>query len=584
MYRSNNHGQTWVKDATIGTTPVFDLEFGGVANNYVYACTDKKFYVSNNSGSQFVQVPQYTFAVQPSNNDRATIAVTPAAPNRVYLTFGKDRLLYRSEDNGNSFLPMNLNAPRTEMYNAATAVSPTNPDLVIFGEVWLWRSVVGGLIILNTGLNTVHVDVHDIQFNPLNNYIYIATDGGVYRSTDEGVSWAPMYNGMQTTQFYHFTSVNGNNNMILGGAQDIGMIQSTNNGSTFELELMGDGFEASYPNNTSNTFFYVTNWQVSKGSRNPSVRTNITPPGTFDFYPSVAVHPTSDHVIYAGYVNGVYRSDNSGNSWTNKGASGSSGPSPSGGLAVSANMPDRVYTSNNTELWVSDNKGDTWTKVSGNPGWPVISSAIPITDITTRSNNANEIWVTLGGYAANNKVFYSSNAGATWTNLSGTLPNSPVHCIKYSSQGDAYIGTDQGVYYMAIGMSDWVPFYNGLPFIPVTDIFINESGGIIRASTFGRGIWQSELYSLCGPELFLSGITQGSNFFQSGGTIESLQEIPGSLGNTIQYRTPTKIVLKPGFSVKNNASLRMVIGDCGPGVNAVSKTEHMANTGKPQKN
>ena len=151
------------------------------------------------------------------------------------------------------------------------------------------------------------------------------------------------------------------------------------------------------------------------------------------------------------------------------------------------------------------------------------------------------------------KVIYSSNAGANWINFTGSLPDLPVYCIKYTNAGDTYIGTDAGVYYMGFTMSDWVFFSNGLPMVPVTEVVVNETNGSIKAATFGRGIWQSDLYSNCGPFLFLSGITQGTNFYQSSGFIETTQQIPGSFGNSVKYRSPAKITFKPGFSIRNNA-------------------------------
>jgi hypothetical protein len=163
-------------------------------------------------------------------------------------------------------------------------------------------------------------------------------------------------------------------------------------------------------------------------------------------------------------------------------------------------------------------------------------------------------------------VIYSSDAGANWTDFTGSLPDLPVYCIEYTNEGDAYIGTDAGVYFMDFNMSDWVFFSNGLPMVPVTEVVVNETNGTIKAATFGRGIWQSDLYSDCGSLLLLSGIIQGTNFFQSGGTIETSQQIPGSLGNSVRYRSPTKIVFKPGFRAGNNAYIHALIGNCGQGV------------------
>jgi photosystem II stability/assembly factor-like uncharacterized protein len=566
LYRSTDFGQTWSRDNTIGIDPVYDLELGPANSGYVYACTDRRVYISANWGNPFEVVSNTKYSSVPTTNDRTALAVSANAPNRLYVSFGKDNLLYMSENNGTDYTLVNPNSPTTQAYMAALAVSPGNANIVIIGEINLQRSATGGTGFAVVGSGIVHADVHELQFNPLNNFLYAACDGGVYRSTDQGATWVSLFNGMQTTQFYHFTGVNGNNNLILGGAQDNGNIQSSDNAGSYQLVFGGDGFESAYLNGNNNQYYFTTNTFLTRGTRTPAGNVNATPPGATGFYPTVAIHPANDQIVYAGYTNGVFRSDDGAATWTNKGNQGSAGGSPAGGLAVSANTPDRIYAANSTTLWKSDNKGDIWTTISGTAGWPGASTATPITDITSRSSNGNEIWITFGGYTAGRKVFYSNNSGASWTNFSGSLPNMPVYCIKYTSDGNVYIGTEIGVYFMGFAMNDWVPFYNGLPVVPVADLFINEINGTIRAGTFGRGIWQSDLYSDCGPFIFLGGVTQGANFYQSGGFIETTQQIPGSYGNQLRLRSPTKIILKPGFSIRNNAYMHAVIGNCGQGV------------------
>jgi len=600
LYRSNDYGLTWVQDGVIGNQNVFDIE-QAPGSGVLYVSTQNRVFISTDFGTLFTIVPNAAFTQPPSVfTQRTSLAVSPNAPNTLYVHFGgvfnngSEGLLYRSDNNGSSFSLINANAPVTTNYTSAIAASSANINTVFLGNVDMSSSFNGGISFGPTGASSVHADVHDLQYNPLNNFLYAACDGGVYRSTDNGVSWFSLFNGMQITQYYHFTGVNGDNNFILGGAQDNGNIQSANNAGSYQLEWGGDGFESAYLNGNNNTYYFTTNTILSRATRTPSTRVTVTPPGAdiggASFYPTIAIHPTNNQIVYAGYSTGVFRSDDGANTWANKGNQGSAGGSPAGGLAVSPASPERIYAASNTTIWRSDNKGDAWTSISGTTGWPGASVATPITDITTRPTNADEIWITFGGYTNGRKVFYSSNAGASWINFSGSLPNMPVNCVKYAANGDVYVGTDVGVYFMGFAMSDWVEFSNGLPVVPVSDLFINEANGNIRAATFGRGIWQGDLYSACGPLLLLGGVPQGFNFYQSGGVIESTQQIPGSFGNTVKYRSPVKITLKPGFSIRANAYLHAVIGNCGQGVfgkasgenKVISKEEYLKSiTNKP---
>ena len=55
-----------------------------------------------------------------------------------------------------------------------------------------------------------------------------------------------------------------------------------------------------------------------------------------------------------------------------------------------------------------------------------------ISDVAVSDNDPNRLWVTMSEYNASNKVFESTNGGATWTNITGTnLPNLPVNCIVH---------------------------------------------------------------------------------------------------------------------------------------------------------
>ena len=103
----------------------------------------------------------------------------------------------------------------------------------------------------------------------------------------------------------------------------------------------------------------------------------------------------------------------------------------------------------------------------------------------------------MSGYTAGQKVYASRDGGATWTNYSGTLPNIPANCIKYVNQSNEalYIGMDVGVYYTDSTMSDWVLYNNNLPNVVIDDLDISYSTNKIKAATFGRGLWETPMWT-----------------------------------------------------------------------------------------
>ena len=565
LFRSNDHGATWVRVASLGFNQVFDIEQAD--NGYIYVATSNRVYVSSDFGTNFTIVPLASFSTPPTAaTQRTSISVPPNAQTTLYVHFGGNGLLYRSVNNGSSFTLMGPSAPTSTKYMAAMTVNPGNSNNVILGSLSLNTSTDGGATFPNTGAN-VHADFHDLEYNPLNNILYAGCDGGVYKSTDNGLNWVTAYDGMNTTQYYHMGCYPQNNGILMAGAQDNGM-HECNTSNVFNLALGGDGFDAKFYNGNSDTAYFSMNagvYKYSLGSNNAQLK--LDPANNINdlnfFFPHLVIHSTNNNIVYAGYTNNIYKTINGGSTWTTIGNNASAGFAAAGGLDVSANLPDRLYAANASQAWRFDEQGASYVVISDKPGWPAGSPVI--TDIKTRPNSANEVIVTFGGYGAIRAV-YSSNGGATWGNLTGSLPDVPIYCADFISDGDVYVGTDVGVYFKDYAWTDWVRFSNGLPVLPVTEIIVDEINQEVRAATFGRGIWLSDLYSSCGPFLFLSGNNFGTNFYQSNGFIESTQVSPGSYGNVLLLRSPTKITFKNGFRAEQFSKLRAVIGNCGQGI------------------
>jgi len=92
----------------------------------------------------------------------------------------------------------------------------------------------------------------------------------------------------------------------------------------------------------------------------------------------------------------------------------------------------------------------------------------------------------------------SVDGGHNWKDYSKGLPNMPVNCLKYKngSQGGIFAGTDVGVFYIDRTFSDttWVPLNVNLPQCIVTDIEYIDTLNVLRIATYGRGIWETDLY------------------------------------------------------------------------------------------
>jgi hypothetical protein len=123
----------------------------------------------------------------------------------------------------------------------------------------------------------------------------------------------------------------------------------------------------------------------------------------------------------------------------------------------------------------------------------------------------NTVYVTVAGMENPdqriNVVYRSTNGGATWNGISANLPNAPANSLTVDPQNanTVYVGTDRGVYFTTevqncaqLTSSCWSVFGSGLPGAPVVALSATPSASstpVLVAATYGRGIWQTALWS-----------------------------------------------------------------------------------------
>jgi hypothetical protein len=200
--------------------------------------------------------------------------------------------------------------------------------------------------------------------------------------------------------------------------------------------------------------------------------------------------PVTANTIYTGF-NDVWKHTAGGGTtgWT-KISSFTAGTSLIN-MAVSPADNKVIWATDGSNLHKTSDGGTTWTTIANKPAGTISYIACSATD-------ANKAWISYSGFNSANKVFQTNDQGATWINLSNALPNIPTNCITVDKNGNdvLYLGTDVGVFYKDASLPAWQPFSTNLPNVVVTQLEIFYPGSKIRASTFGRGMWESDLYSI----------------------------------------------------------------------------------------
>ncbi|WP_229741066.1 choice-of-anchor D domain-containing protein [Silvibacterium dinghuense] len=192
-----------------------------------------------------------------------------------------------------------------------------------------------------------------------------------------------------------------------------------------------------------------------------------------------------------------------------------------------------------------------------NPGGFDISSI----DVDAHDSTGNTVYVTVQGFGNNavfvDKVYRSVDGGAHWQNLTSNLPNAPANSIAVdpNNANIVYVATDMGVYVTTevsdcLDASDncWSVFGTALPNAPAVQLAVYNYGAtsVLRAATYGRGIWQIPLVSAATVQTTMSVTPASLNFASEAVSTQS---------------APQQLVVNNTGSLSLNISQITVTGD-----------------------
>jgi photosystem II stability/assembly factor-like uncharacterized protein len=602
IYKTSNGGDTWAKTADILT---WDIEFNKTDPTIIYAVNSFNGVLKSiNTGTSFIPInsgfptdPMHP--TNPKNWVRLSLSVSTSNPNHIYVLCGGIPAsgafsgLFKSVDAGANWVRMS-NTPNIFSssadgggmsnqadYDICLDVNPTNSAQIFMGGINGWKSDNNGVSwsretnwqrAFGSVDPFVHADWHDVKYR--GSRIYSCNDGGVYYSDDFGHSWADISSGLGATMFYNIDILGTN---YIGGTQDNGTGEGTVGNLQSHNILGGDGFGAIWHKTNSNIKFLTTQNSIQRrqdGIVNHPIKsgdgrywfctlkhaTNIPSNGLQIFFAIedkirlIRGNPMNDITItdYSWY--------NCNNDIKARGKLN--------GYSQGTNNFNVMYLAHTDTLLKTT---DIYNAV--NASWVGMTepvNGLTYMDVQCDPANSNRLWVVCGGYSAGNKVFFSSNGGTSWTNISGTLPNVPIRTIELQDGGGdrVYIGTEIGVFYKQAGMTDWAYYSNNLPNTIVADLRI--SGSYIYAGTYGRGLWRSELYTVCPLNLTLTPANEtnpnpfapGTQVHSASVSTTSTRVYPGSVGTNIYYNGGQFVDLKPGFEIKTDAFMEVKNKGC----------------------
>lgn len=400
---------------------------------------------------------------------------------------------------------------RQGWYNAAFEIDPTNENKWFVGNVQLYKTTDAGETFLST--RHTHADNHFLAFSPHNNDLYVCDDGGIHRSKDGGHTFEDLTN-FGNSAIYSVSQSPFNSEHTLTGYQDCG--SKYYDGYKWTSTYGADGMQPLFDATDSNIFYtayqygrvvrylkHIGSAQVLPAPEKPSDVTATTYRGPW--VTPYVLDPNDNKTIYVGWdrvwkCSNLHTNKTKDIVWTE--ASSAIGKQIGGQyirLKFSRTHPKRLMAlvQNSSRSRVDLIKTDDITAT--NPVWDRVSNTAPVGssngDFETDTKDSLAIYL-----VSNNVVYETKDGGVNWTNVNGSLPKVPIHCIEIdTTNSDLYIGTHAGVFYKGANDTDWTPFVNGMSKnarVRDLDIYYaaDHKNSKLKAATYGRGLWESELY------------------------------------------------------------------------------------------
>jgi photosystem II stability/assembly factor-like uncharacterized protein len=453
--------------------------------------------------------------------------------------------LYRSADGGytwtalglNNKAPVNPNEENPTMelmggqgfYNHMIVVDPTDASrntVYLGGQLNTGKTTDGGKtwrLLTNWlgqfGLPYAHADHHTAVVSTAGGKkrVMIGTDGGLFVSNDEGASWNDQKNvGLADHLIYSMATSGADPKSVLIGLQDNGTRIRSGNTSVFNQSYGGDGFGVGWsqsPNSVTALGSYVYGY-IYYAQKDPNIQKKWSDPAFDDasctynginacnaYFVTPIATPSAQadpggQTYFTNTASLIYRTDNAGASWRPifsgstastfiRGASHSVAVSP-------VDLSHVAAVSTGGRILLTNDGGASWslrsTLVPGHSGFnsSIAWANNSVLYVASENPTGQTVW-----------VVKSTDGGASWYAASNGLPNVPIQKLLAApndlSGNTVYAATWLGVYRTTNGGISWTQFGAGLPTVEVSDLYMPADGSFLRASTYGRGVWDLQL-------------------------------------------------------------------------------------------
>jgi photosystem II stability/assembly factor-like uncharacterized protein len=475
---------------------------------------------------------------------RIGLALSPADPDVLYAIVearGKKGGIFRSKDSGASWEKRGDYMSASPQYYNELVPDPHDVDRVYSMDTWMHVTEDGGKTWTKVPEKYKHVDTHALWIDPEDtDHLIAGCDGGVYETWDRAETWHFKPN-LPVTQFYKgtpdddfpFYNVYGGtqDNATLGGPSRTTNVHGIANADWY-VTIFGDGFKTRVePGNPDIVYSQYQYGGLARYDRKSGELIDIQAqpapgedPLRYNWDSALIISPHSPTRLYFA-AQRIFRSDDRGDTWVPV------SPDLTRGIdrnelevmgkvwsvdAVAKNASTSFYGNvvaltespfvegliyagaDDGLIQVTEDGGKTWRKIERIPGVPEMTY---VNRLEASVHDADTVFSAFNNHKNGDfkpYVMKSTDRGATWTSISGDLPErGSVYAVVQDHVDPEllFAGTEFGVFFTTDGGTRWVRLKGGIPVIAARDLEIQRRENDLVVATFGRGFYILDDYT-----------------------------------------------------------------------------------------
>ncbi|WP_298857268.1 hypothetical protein [uncultured Aquimonas sp.] len=530
LWRSTNTGGSWSLVSGSGGLPA-----GGIGDMAVNRDAPSRLYVSvlgsparvlrsDDGGASWTDISAGITALGNSSNN-VRLAVGPGASGAVFVAVVNSSAIagvFRSANQGGSWTAMDVppvHPGGQGVINTSIAVDPNNQNLVYIGGDRITASpftanlrrgnaaAAAGtqfttIMDANAGNTTPHADSRNMAFDANGNLLQV-DDGCIYRRsspTSSAGTWVSVAGNLRLMEVHDLDHDRVSNILVIGTQDNGTHMQQTAVNPVWVSINGGDGGDVAIEDSGASGLRFISSQNLggfrratysssNVQSASVSVPTSgiVTDP---QFVTPVEVNIADPGRLLVGGTNTLYESTNANSAsptLTSLGGPGANRNAMAYGAAGNFNI---AYVGRGNQVF--RRSGASFVAATALP-----AGANTVTDVALDPVNPNRVWA-----IDDNQVFFSSDSGASWADITGNLPaisSQDFRTIEFiNADGVAQparvaLGTRSGVYVADSGSSAWDLLGTLLPDVLVFDLRYVHAQRTLYAGTLGRGVWSLDV-------------------------------------------------------------------------------------------